>query len=527
MRRGNIKGNNSMGSDNSSFLENEMRKQNMLPNEDYKNEDKEPIKEEKPDKEKVEEVEKEEKKEINDVNKYIPLSQKEVRKVALVITVASIILGVMSIGFYNTQIRRPSEMIIDTQGTPLQAILGIKDGIDELKSDKSTSNESLKYLNMEYSYANGDKDIEEFMTKVISTVEIKPKEITKLNKYGNPYINEDGEKEIDYSLTDKEYTIQYIDWEKIQYDSDIISQLVAEEKLEKDDPDYSNKLVKVFVKYINSLEELPTKSEKRTVDQANGVATEGEGNYIDKLLFSSQEFRNAKNTFAEMAYGGSLIPTEEWSEWANKSEKDREKLQEPKKYEYSMSDTWCGAYYLSNEYKAKNEDGEYVTTPILAGDGQGTLENPAGLNTSVVSYVRDEDDKLQKVRVELVDFKRGEDAIKYFESKDEKNRGFDIKSKVQYISYAIKVTNISDKELTVYDNSALSDDSANVSVRTGTMYGLTESKVLKPGESVNIESWAQSTDLDSQYLIWGKDFAREKEVVFFKVLAGSDDNEEK
>ena len=128
------------------------------------------------------------------------------------------------------------------------------------------------------------------------------------------------------------------------------------------------------------------------------------------------------------------------------------------------------------------------------------------------------------VKVKLIDYKISQKALDYFQSKDERNRGYDIKSDVQYISYTFEVTNLSNEELTIYDNSSLSDSLANLAPRTGTVYGLQSSVTIKPYETGIIESWGSSTALNTKYLIWGSDFKREQSVVWFRVLAGDIDD---
>ena len=90
---------------------------------------------------------------------------------------------------------------------------------------------------------------------------------------------------------------------------------------------------------------------------------------------------------------------------------------------------------------------------------------------------------------------------------------------MKYAYYAFTVRNLSDKELTITSRDALVDANRTVSVRTGTVYGLKTSLTLKPGESRQLESWTSSTRLDSLYLIWGSDFPRDMNPVWFKVLA--------
>ena len=83
---------------------------------------------------------------------------------------------------------------------------------------------------------------------------------------------------------------------------------------------------------------------------------------------------------------------------------------------------------------------------------------------------------------------------------------------------------MSNKKLTIKDNSTLCDRNANITSRTGKLYSIKSSITLEPDKSGRIESWSRSTELNKQYLIWGKDFDRRLSPVWFRVLAGDIDN---
>ena len=178
---------------------------------------------------------------------------------------------------------------------------------------------------------------------------------------------------------------------------------------------------------------------------------------------------------------------------------------------------------MENYYVVKDSEGN-ETVGISANIGDGTLENPAGINTEIVTSVFDGKCKESPIKVELIEYGVSEDAINWFEAKDERNRGIDVQSEVQYCYFVFRVTNLSNKELVISDNSTLCDSNANVSSRTGTIYGLKDTAVLKPDESGIIESWNKSTELNKKYVIWGNDFARRTNPVWFRVLAGNIDD---
>ena len=160
--------------------------------------------------------------------------------------------------------------------------------------------------------------------------------------------------------------------------------------------------------------------------------------------------------------------------------------------------------------------------------GDGSFENPASLNTEVVSQVnysyKDVNGKTVTetcpIGVTMVEYGVSQDALDWFDSKDERNRGHDIKSEVQYVYYVFKIRNLSSRTLTITDNSSLCDANANFSERTGIIYGLKDSVTLSPGQEGYIESWSASTELNKKYIVWGRSFSRQADVVWFRKLAG-------
>ena len=124
------------------------------------------------------------------------------------------------------------------------------------------------------------------------------------------------------------------------------------------------------------------------------------------------------------------------------------------------------------------------------------------------------------ISVKMVEYGVSQEALDWFDSKDKRNRGHDINSELQYVYYVFEVKNLSDRELTVTDNSSLSDSGKNLYPRTGSIYGLKSQVDLKPGESGYIESWASSKSLNRLYIIWGADFSRTQDVVWFRKLKG-------
>lgn len=501
-------------------------------------------------------------------NSYIgKLGRKRIACMVATGVISSIILGGLVYGGYYNLVRYPAQMKENVKESGLGGIHRWIDSINTLSNNSIKAETGVdSYLAKEIEYANGNTNKIDFIKKMISTVSYKPSQVEAKNIYGNPMVSR-----VDDSIVytdslvngaDEEVTLSYVDYTKIPLDEEKIHTLVSDNKLTLGIGDYSNGLVDVFCQYINSLpvEEIPliSKSHIPSMIQEGGLyyMTEDEDVMLDKELFSSKEFRDLLTRFSEIAAKGvenpdwsawnnlsaedkkkakepsktlkGLEPTKAWSEWNKKKDKDVNK--EPLKYETnSMANVlWCGSYYLLNEHKAVDSKGNIVDKKIVAEVGDGTIENPATLNTGVVTSMFVTDAKGNRVakpiRVRLVDYKISKKALDYFETKDTRNRGYDIKSEVQYISYNFEVTNLSNEKLTIYDNSSLSDGLANIAPRTGTVYGLRNEVTLEPYQTGIIESWGCSTELNTKYLIWGGDFNRQLPVVWFKVLAGDKDD---
>lgn len=477
----------------------------------------------------------------------------------------SIFVGGVSYGLYYNIVRYPCQMKEDIESSGLG---GINRWVEAINT---CSNNTIKgitgddsFLAKELEYANGNENKIKFIKKMVSTVAYTPKQVEAKNIYGNPLISRVDDKVVYTSslVNDtEEVTVSYIDYTKVPLDEGKIRDIVSKNKLTIGLGDYSNGLVEVFCEYMNSLNnnDIPLAKDERIPYLVKGTdkyfMTGDEDVYLDKVLFSSKEFHDLLIRFSEVVAKGMVNPdwtawsklsdeakkgtpepskileelpaNKEWVEWNSKSEEEKKTSPEPIKYDSSrvMSNIWCGSYYLINEYKSVDSSGNVVGKKVEAEFGDGTFENPSSINTGVVTsmFVTDmEGNRVAKpIKVKLIDYRVSQDALNYFESKDIRNRGYDIKSEVQYASYTFEVTNLSDDELTIYDNSSLSDRAANLAPRTGTVYGLQSSVKLKPYQTGIIESWGCSTELNNKYLIWGGDFNRELPVVWFRVLSGN------
>ena len=444
--------------------------------------------------------------------------------------------------WYKENIRYPAQEEIIYQNTGRYAIDRFYEGVVQLNSIVDNS-----YLNNEVKYANGNADRIAFMRRVAKSVSIGYSKVVAKNIYGNDMINPKDDsvvKCLQNADPGEEVTLNYIDYDAIDFDKDVISAMLEVNGLKSSDLQYQDKLTDMFCEYIYSLDSVPVKSVPHSValeENSNYVAPskESKGNnkyivmdsedqYLDQLLFSSNELYNCFERFDTVVWeaigNGELKPSTEWVSWSELSDAKKADTPEPLKYgKYGIPHIWCGAYFLKNEYRPTPGSNVGITPMV----GDGSFDNPAGLNTPVLTkWLSKEEGNIKQydIRVELVEFGVSQDALNYFQSKDIQNRGYDVTATLQYFYAVFHITNLSDATLTITDDSALCDSNANASNRTGTIYGMTDTVTLQPGAEGYIETWGRSMELPKKYVIWGKSFERLLNPVWFRVLAGNIDD---
>lgn len=457
------------------------------------------------------------------------------------------LLSLLTMALYTRYIKYPDQEVIAESTT---GRYGLGMWLPKLQSLDSTGEES--YIQKEILFANGDEAKVDFYKKMCSTVSYKPKTVVALNIFGNPMIDRETDEVVyidSYVWENEEVDFSFIDYTAINTDeyADKIAEIMAQRGVEYGCVDYENKLVGVFVEFMNWLpvESIPIKTISRVPEMVRQQETledgsinsyftvvDGEDVYIDRLLFSSNEFRDLMDRFSLTASGqGVLQETQAYIDWSESE--NRGNTIRPSQYNYKecMNKTWCGTYYLTNEYVP--EDGEEVV-PIVPELGDGSFENPASIGTDCVTnmYITEYDSlghiesyQSYPIRVRLTEYGLSQDAINYFENKDDRNRGINLKSNLQYIYMVFEVTNLSGETLTIPSNMGLCDRNGNVQARTGVIYGMNESVTLAPDKTGYIETWQSSTELYKKYLIWGADFARREEPMWFRVLAGNLEDE--
>ena len=459
----------------------------------------------------------------------------------------SALLSLLTMVLYTRYIKYPDQEVIAESVT---GRYGLGMWLPKLQNLDSTGEES--YIQKEILFANDNESKIDFYKKMCATVSYKPKTVVALNIFGNPMVDRETDEVVyidSYVWENEEVDFSFIDYTKIDTNeyADKIAGIMKQQNVEYGCVDYENKLVDVFVEFMNwfPVEDIPIKTISRVPEMVvhqntleDGTASsyftvvDGEDVYIDRLLFSSNDFRDFMDRFSLTASNqGVLQETQEYKDWAESESKDS--LIRPSQYNYKecINKTWCGTYYLLNEYIP--DDGEAVV-PIQPELGDGSFENPANVGTDCVTnmYITEYDSlghiksyQSYPIRVRLMEYGLSQDAINYFENKDDRNRGINIKSNLQYIYMVFEVTNLSGETLEVPSNMGLCDKNGNVQARTGVIYGMNETLTLAPDETGYIETWQSSTELYKKYLVWGADFARREEPIWFRVLAGNLEDE--
>lgn len=374
--------------------------------------------------------------------------------------------------------------------------------------------------------------------------------------------------------------------EQIESDADKIDDMAIQANIKDSDYDYQDKCFDLLLNYIMGVEEIPFISKECTIPIAGGKVTNDSEldtlmfasedfrlacDAMDKLLtgftgtavekyMEKEEVHNPEydewykifkerydadkgifnkhtslwepwyvydeNNILQYDENGNRlvryysVKDADGKDWIQPSKtiwKDVEKEHEvPVEYIPEKAVPYCflGAWYAQNMY-----DG---TVPSAVRVGTGTIDNPAGVGTPIITRVLAKDGKYHDVKVAVIGYWVGKDAIDYAVKFSEKNRGFDPKSPVQLICYEVQVFNLEDTEFTFDSEMMLCDKSASRTGRTGTMYSFNyEDVTLKPKGSAIFNDWATSTEIEQKYVAWGKSFNRQFDTVFFMILAGT------
>lgn len=438
-------------------------------------------------------------------------------------------IGVGGIIAYKGQVLYPSRLKVDESSTGIYAIKKWQRAVNSYNKGALKGYSKNEYLVQEEKYQNENEDRINFIKSALKTVKYTALEENVKNKYGGEYYLYNSKNKTESGLSSVNFgekvKVSYIDYDSLEFDSKDVAKFLEKNKISLDDPDLKNTLTDAFCRWVSQMDEIPTKSEKRSVPlnkEGDGFKVDvKEDETLDEALFSSKEFYSALDRFSEAALGDKLEKTEEYKKYEALPEDEKKKTKEPEeKYNTRLfiPHDWIGIHSLMYEGVSKGEK----PNKLVFADGKGTIDSPANVGTPVVvsHFVKGEDGKTQeiKLRVTLESYSLGSDAIVDLINKDNRNRGIDSKSSTKYIYATWKVENLSNLKFTLEENSSLADKEGNISAKTGVMYGLGEVVEIGPYETTEFQTWSSSTELAEKYLIWGRDYDRRTEPVWFKVL---------
>ena len=433
------------------------------------------------------------------------------------------------------------------------------------------------YLAQEWSYANNNEIRQNFIQSVCANLEFEYP-MTPLYSTTGVVMTDDAGNTIMVNSpmnNGESFTVTHVDYEKlsatIEENSEEVRKLYLDSGLLPTDYDYKEKMIDLMLDYIISRGNLPLKETEISIQLQNSMIVDDIE--LDKLLFSSDDFHKMCDTFSMIATDfktSDTVENEDYTKWrelfdqyyvsdngvytegvsqwqpvyeldedgnpvvgedgtqvvdyymvkdedGNDWKQPSETIEVKIDFESESVIPYCflGAYYCQNEY-----DGDY-SPEVKVGDG--TIEFPAGVGTPIITKCLGTDGNYHDIKVTLMGYWLGQDAIDYAVSFSEKNRGFDINSVIQLITYEVQIENLEKEPFTFTSDMFLADKNSNKSTRTGNMYGFASEIEVPSGGTVILNDWATSTEIEQKFVCWGSSFERKYPVVYFKVLAGEDD----
>ena len=390
------------------------------------------------------------------------------------------------------------------------------------------------YLSKEYEFAAQDASQIRMVNASINTLKYETPTQKEMTIWGK-VAQDTPEGYSDFVPSERELTLTVPDWEKVSFEDSVLEEARKAIGFTPDNPDYEDQNKRLLTKYIDLKylpqdgseadsfdpkasygirSELPTKEIKNKIKLAkegtSWVIQKDEDFALDKLLFGTPEFKNLVVRFEDKLAGEETNPL--WDKWNALPKEEQAKYAEPnkRKPQHTVTPNWIGV--------ASMTDGE--GKEILPRVGDGTAENPAGLDTPVSTIVKSGKEKLP-IRVKLVNFMQGQEAVDFLRGKDARNRGLTADSRIKIFAFVFEVENRGDKEITVTDNSGFVDYNSNPLGRTGNVDGLATTVKIPAGKSALIESWNGSVTPNRSHLIWGRDFSKDEPLVWFRVLGAS------
>lgn len=218
--------------------------------------------------------------------------------------------------------------------------------------------------------------------------------------------------------------------------------------------------------------------------------------YIDNLLFNSDSFHNMLDLVSAIINKSKVLDRSDIS-----SENTYDSIKGFKRV-LEYTDFCC---------VEKINRGE--TTYI----GDGSQSRPISLGHDVETLYLDSNGA-NSIFIRVNEVLEGEEAVKYVNMKHDDNRGITSSSSMKLIIVKYTVTNLTDRKMKIKSKLALSDSNGNLAKDNGRLYGLKTTGTLKPYKKLNLEYYTFNENPDLKSLVWGSDFERNYEYVWFNCL---------
>lgn len=423
----------------------------------------------------------------------------------------------------------PAQHVIDWKTTRYHAVSESVKSFKEMGYKKQVN---LKEFN---------KDKEEalsFLSKVSSLIELEVPQVEAVNKYGQVYVKPDGSKVMINSVLGNGSVVKLTvpDYTKINPSKEEIKKLMD---FTSEDEMYGVKLEGIFLKYLNSLESIPTKVEEFVPEyQLTEIGYALSEKSVDVLIgyfYETEEFKDLMKRFAEISIYGDTNPDLKY--WQSKYKSAKEIKPEDKISSKTVRVEWL--YWNSLKDKGdtqepvKNLTYFYMNPNFLINtsgeSGNGSFDFKASFGVPVRTYVENSKGNKLPVELKLLESYTGEDAIRFLEKMDTRNRGLQASSKLQFYVLKYELVNLSTNGVVStggLEGFAMSDKQGNLSARTGRMFGLeelsSEGFVVRPGERKELVFWTAIPDLDTKELAWGTSFKDKNDIVWFNKSGGKE-----
>lgn len=438
-----------------------------------------------------------------------------------------LVFGLIGYSILYNQFLYPDKEVIRWKETKYYAVEQAVKGFKEMKYDKQVN---IKEFNKDNEEALG------VLNKITSVINFEVPKVDALNKYGQLYKKPDGSGEkVNSTLSDGDVIkLTVPDFDKIKPTKEELKKLID---FNSDDELYGKKLEGVFLKYLSELKEIPTKVVEFTpeYEQKNNefVLNQKSLDNLIKLFYEDEAFDSLLKRFAETAIFGEANPDlkywedklkefpnakpddiigkdtvrSEWLYW--NSLKDKEKFKEPtKKLTY---------FYMNPKFLISTD----------SKSGNGSFDFKASFDVPMRSYFESDKGVKIPIQITLKESYKGEDAIRFLEKADTRNRGLQSSSKLVFYVVKYELVNLSVNQVISakgIESFAMSDKNGNLSARTGRMFGIeelsTKKLVIGAGEKKELVYWIAIPDLDAKELAWGANFKDKKDIIWFNKEKG-------